>query len=218
MINPKMIKVTLIVIASVLIGITMPSQYVTASFCTNMLSEDADVDTAEDVAAGNATMMMTNQTAGGNMSEIEFLSIQAAQSSSLSQINATAYTLELKNVSDSTIMFSDRPNRIVESVSTADFVGNWTNGPNNFAADPPNAALVVENNQTGRLDTTVVDLASPVYDTTVNTLTYTIMIENGTSVELASEFGQSILVVDAINDVSRARFETNTELYRTPTA
>jgi hypothetical protein len=44
MINPKTVGVMLIVTAGVLIGITIPSQYVTASFCTNMLSEDADVD------------------------------------------------------------------------------------------------------------------------------------------------------------------------------
>jgi hypothetical protein len=119
--------------------------------------EDADVDVLEAAEAGNATTtMMTNQTADGNMT-VEFLNIQTAKSGSLSQINETAYTLELKNVSDSTIMFSDRPNRIVESVSTTDFVGNWTAGQNSFAEDAPNDALIVEDTQTGDLETVIIE-------------------------------------------------------------
>ena len=49
-----------------------------------------------------------------------------------------------KKNADSTILFSDRPNRIVTSVSTADFICNWTRGPDSFAADAPNTALIVE--------------------------------------------------------------------------
>jgi hypothetical protein len=36
----------------------------------------------------------------------------------------------------------------------------------------------------------------PIYDTTANTLTYTIMAENGTSIDLLNEFGHSVLVID----------------------
>jgi hypothetical protein len=53
---------------------------------------------------------MTNQTASnGNMTEVEFLAIQNLQSGSISQINETAYTLELNNVANKTIHFSARP-------------------------------------------------------------------------------------------------------------
>lgn len=84
---------------------------------------------------GNTTMAgATNQTTtNGNATDVQFLSIQTAQSGSLYQINATAYTLELNNVANETILFSDRPNRIVTSISTVDFVGNWTTGPNSFS-------------------------------------------------------------------------------------
>jgi hypothetical protein len=143
--------------------------------------------------AGNITMV---RNATGNVTEVEFLSIQTAQSGSLSQINATTYTLQLNNVSDSTILFSDRPNRIVTSVSTSDFVGTWTTGPDSFASDAPNDALIVEDKESGQLETAVIESFSPVYDTSTNTLTYTIMAENGTSINLPSEVGQSILVVD----------------------
>ncbi|HZD36211.1 MAG TPA: hypothetical protein VE130_13500 [Nitrososphaeraceae archaeon] len=149
----------------------------------------------EDAQTGNMTI--TNQTTTDrNMTGVEFLSIQNAKSGSLSQINETAYTLELNNVANRTILFSDRPERIVTTVSTNDFVGNWSAGQNSFSSDEPNDALIVENNQTGQLETAIVESFSPVYDTDTNTLTYTITAENGTSINLPSEFGQSVLVMD----------------------
>jgi hypothetical protein len=153
----------------------------------------------EEVEAENATMPgAANQiTTSENTTGVEFLSIQSAQSGSLSQINETAYTLELNDIANKTIMFSDRPNRIVETVSTSDFVSNWTTGPDSFAVDEPNDALIVENTETGELETAIIESFNPVYDSTANTLTYTIMAENGTSVNLPSEFGQSVVVVDA---------------------
>lgn len=75
---------------------------------------------------------MASQTAVGNMTGVEFMGIQHSESGSISQINDTAYTLELNYVSDKAILFSDRPERIVDSVITSDFVGNWTTGPNSF--------------------------------------------------------------------------------------
>ena len=99
----------------------------------------ADIDIAEAEEAGNTTMAgATNHTTDRNITDVLYLAIQTAQSGSISQINETTYTLGLNNISDSTIQFSDRPNRIVEAVSTADFVGSWTIGPNSFAVDEPN--------------------------------------------------------------------------------
>jgi hypothetical protein len=158
----------------------------------------ADLDVEEAVETGNAsTAGTTNQTeTNGNMTDVQFLSIQNAQSGSISQINETAYTLELNNVSDSTILFSDRPERIVTSISTAGFVGNWTAGPNSFESDVPNDALIVENTETGHLETAVIESFNPMYDANTNTLTYTIMAENATSINLPVEFGQTVLVID----------------------
>ena len=170
---------------------------VTISFQSTMASIML-ADLEEDVEADNATtMMMNNQTADGNMTGVEFLSIQNAQSGSISQINETAYTLDLNNVSDKTIQFSDRPNRIVETVSTSDFVGNWTTGTNSFSSDEPNDALIVEDTQTGNLDTVVIESFNPVYDIATNGLTYTITAENAT-IDLPREFGQTVLVIDNV--------------------
>jgi hypothetical protein len=131
------------------------------------------------------------------MTGVTFLFIQGAQSGSLSEVNATTSTLELSDVSDKTIMFSDRPNRIVASIDTADFIGNWSTGPNSFAADPPNVALVVDDDEVEqRQDLAVIELFNPVYDSEANTLKYDIIAENATSIGLPREFEQSTLVID----------------------
>jgi hypothetical protein len=136
MINSRIFGIVLVLGAvATPIFVVATSQNAIAS----ILDEEADVDVAEAADSGNATAMMTNQTSDGNTTGVEFLSIQTAQSGSISEINATTSTLEMSNVSDSTILFSDRPDRIVSSVSTSDFIGNWTTGPNSFAADAPNA-------------------------------------------------------------------------------
>ena len=91
-----------------------------------------------------STNYVTAQGGNGNVTESKFLFIQSAQSGSVSEVNATTSTLELSDMSDKTILFSDRPDRIVGSASTTDFIGNWSIGENNFAVDRPNAALMTE--------------------------------------------------------------------------
>ena len=141
-----------------------------------------------------------NGAAGNNnMTRAQFLFIQGAQSGSVSDVNATTSTLELSDVSDKTILFSDRPDRIVASIDTADFIGNWSTGANSFAVDPPNAALVVDDDVEQRQDLGVIELLNPEYDSVANTLRYDITAENATttttSIDLP-EFGQSTLVID----------------------
>jgi hypothetical protein len=50
-------------------------------------------------------------------------------------------TITLEGVTPSTLYFSDRPQRIVGHMSTADFVELWGEGENSFEEDPPNAVL-----------------------------------------------------------------------------
>jgi len=204
MISLKVFVMMLALIASVIAVTILHSQDAIASAYAGQTSGStrvgpADIDVEEAAEAESATMRGATKgtTTSGNMTGVvEFLSIQNAKSGSLSQINATAYTLELNNVANKTIMFSDRPERIVETVSTSNFIGNWATGPNSFSEDEPNDASIVKDTQTGQLETAVIESSNPVYDTTSNTLTYTIMAENGTSIALPEEFGQSILVVD----------------------
>jgi hypothetical protein len=168
---------------------------------------------AQAADAGDADIYMrtrTNETAAtatagnNNMTGVKFLFIQSAQSGLVLEVNATTSTLELNDVSDKTIFFSDRPDRIVGSANTADFISNWSSGPNNFAADPPNAVLIVDDEIEGEQsqDYAVIELFNPQYDPEANTLRYDItdIAENATtttSINLpAREFGQSTLVID----------------------
>ena len=128
--------------------------------------------------------------------EPKFFAIQHAQSGSLSEINETAYSLELSDIFDKTILFSDRPDRIVISVSTSNFLGNWSTGEDNFAVDAPNAVIVVDEQDVQQQDVAIVELFNPIYDSAKMTLKYDITPDNATSIELPSEFGLSTLVID----------------------
>jgi hypothetical protein len=66
----------------------------------------------------------------------ESMFVQTAQG-----IERTDGTLTLRGVTPSTLYFSDRPQRVVGQMSTADFVDLWAIGDNSFEADPPNAVL-----------------------------------------------------------------------------
>jgi hypothetical protein len=166
---------------------------------TTTTSEAATNETAAAAASGDAAAA---SPARNNMTEgVKFLAIQTAQSGTLSQINATAYTLELRNISDKTILFSDRPDRIVTSQSTSDFIGNWSQGEDSFAADPPNAVLVLDEEVEQRQqEIAVIELFNPEYDSGANTLRYDITAENATAtsslMELPSQFVQSTLIID----------------------
>ena len=124
----------------------------------------------------------------------EFFAIQHAQSGLISEINKTAYSLELNNVADTTILFSDRPDRIVTTVSTSDFIGNWSVGENSYAINPPNAVLMVDESE--KQDIAIIELFNPIYDNDKKVLKYEATLDNSTSVDLSREFGQSTIVID----------------------
>ncbi|MGD1839106.1 MAG: hypothetical protein ACPKPY_13735 [Nitrososphaeraceae archaeon] len=128
--------------------------------------------------------------------EPKFFAIQRAQSGSISEINETAYSLELNDVSNTTILFSDRPDRIVTSISTSDYVGKWITGEDNFAIDPPNTVLIVDEQE--QQDSAIVELFNPIYDSSKKALKYDVTPNNSTSIELPSEFGDSTIIIDPI--------------------
>ena len=129
----------------------------------------------------------------------EFLSIQQASSGKISEINETAYSLQLNDISDKTILFSDRPDRIVLSGSTSDFIDNWSKGIDSFAVVPPNAVLVVDE-QERQQDIAIIELFNPVYDSEKKVLKYEIIPDNATSITLPNEFGQTTIIIDPINN------------------
>jgi hypothetical protein len=66
----------------------------------------------------------------------ESMFVQTAQG-----IDRADGTLTLRGITASTLYFSDRPQRVVGHMATADFVDLWGAGDNSFEADPPNAVL-----------------------------------------------------------------------------
>ena len=68
----------------------------------------------------------------------ESMFVQTAQG-----ITSDGTTLTMSGVTPSTLYFSDRPQRVVGHMSTADFVELWGEGENSFQEDPPNAVLGV---------------------------------------------------------------------------
>lgn len=137
--------------------------------------------------------------AKGNATESnmpKFIAIQHADSGLISQINDTAYSLELNNVSHTTILFSDRPDRIVRSISTDNFVGNWSIGEDSFADEAPNTVIVVHDIE-GQ-ESAIIELFNPVYNLDEKKLMYVITPDNTTSIELPRDIGQSTLIIDGV--------------------
>jgi len=86
-------------------------------------------------------------------------------------------TLTLKNINPSMVMFTDRPVRMAERISTINFVSGWgKGGMESFAGDPPNAALTSVVGEKLRIAT--VELSEPRLDGT--TLTFEALVIEGT--------------------------------------
>ena len=93
-------------------------------------------------------------------------------------ITSDGATLTLRDVTPSTLFFSDRPQRVVGHMTTADFVELWGEGDNSFEADPPNAVLsFVEPGADAPTDAVVV-IKKPTLDN--GQLSYSIDVLEGT--------------------------------------
>lgn len=81
-------------------------------------------------------------------------------------------------IAPSTLLFSDRPERVVGHVHTNKFIHEWGKGENSFAEDPPNAVICfLEEEDVAPEEVTVV-LSYPQLDG--DTLTYAVDVLDGT--------------------------------------
>ncbi len=87
-------------------------------------------------------------------------------------------TLTLQDVSPSTLYFSDRPERVVGHMTTDQFVEQWSEGPNSFLEDPPNAVLSYVGTGEDTPSDAVVVLRDPVVSG--SSLSYSIEVLDGT--------------------------------------
>lgn len=83
--------------------------------------------------------------------------------------------LILRDISPTTLFFSDRPERIAGNMTTTAFVPFWSEGKDSFLDVPPNADIsIIEN---GTLRQTVVELQTP--ELVGGDLHYTVKVIDG---------------------------------------
>ena len=104
----------------------------------------------------------------------ESMFVQTAQG-----IDSDGKTLTLHGITPSTLYFSDRPERVVGHMTTADFVDLWSVGDNSFESDPPNAVLAFLEPGADVPDDVVVVLKEPQLSGT-GELAYSIDVLEGT--------------------------------------
>jgi hypothetical protein len=81
-------------------------------------------------------------------------------------VDAAASTIRLVKVSQQTVYFSDRPQRLAGHITMASYLKEWTAraGKDNFATDPPNATLSVYEPGSAENTLIVITITQPVVD------------------------------------------------------
>src|SRR5271165_6309687 len=120
--------------------------------------------------------------------EFEALYVQSAQ-----ELTSRDGEFTLQGLAPSTLMFSDRPERIVGHLTAAQFVEGWGDGDNSFLEDPPNAVLSFLASQDETPEDVVVTLTNPSLDG--EALTYNVDVLEG---EMRNATGPCSLFIDPI--------------------
>jgi hypothetical protein len=149
----------------------------------------------------------------------KFLFVQSFQSGGFAPKDGggDSFTLALADGLGQTVYFSDRPDRVVGASPTAKFLKNFSFG----AANPPNAALVLET-APGDTDVVVMELTAPAYDEATKTATYAAKVltdyeKLGVTfqerpkgpAEVHAEFGAASLFIDDCPDGSVDCYDGN---------
>jgi hypothetical protein len=159
-------------------------------------------------AAQDATPVTdASPAASGEADRTELLFVQSFESGAIAPKDGAdgTYTLTVQHGLGETLYFSDRPERIVGTTPTQQFLDVLGFTPEN----PPNAALVI-GSEDGGTDIAVVELMNPTYDKASSTATYDISVlenyEREVDMQLeeapsdlaavASSFGTAHLFID----------------------
>jgi hypothetical protein len=103
-------------------------------------------------------------------------------------------TLKMKNIARSTLFFTDRPVRMAGHYHTRDeFLHLWSEGPDSFAKNPPNATLSMLEVGKADLQNAVINLKNPRMQG--KDLVYDITIIEGTVPQSA---GDAVLFIDIL--------------------
>lgn len=183
-----------IIVVVLVAALAVVSASLAAAIGTLMTISSSDIDTEVLSPPANST---------------SFLFVQHASSGTIEPENDPStdaiYKLTLNGVYSNTMIFSDRPDRNVGQITTGQYAEVWTKGQDSFEADPPNAALVM-NQEDASENIIVVELLNPVYDAEKETLVYDIVELNpeegmnafqASNATLPSSFGQATLFIDS---------------------
>ena len=116
------------------------------------------------------------------------------QNSTGIEYNKAKGTLRMKNIGRSTLFFTDRPVRMAGHYHTRDeFLKLWSEGPDSFAKNPPNATLSMLEVGQADLQNAVINLKNPRMQG--KDLIYDITIIEGTVPQAA---GDAVLFIDIL--------------------
>ncbi len=118
--------------------------------------------------------------------EIEALYVQSAHGMTYED-----GVLTMQGLTPTTILFSDRPDRITGHIPSEEFFDSWGEGDNSFADDPPNAVLSIFTED--EINDVVVVLSDPALDG--DQMSYSVDILDG---EMPTSGGASSLFIDMI--------------------
>lgn len=130
---------------------------------------------------------MSSQPAG-QTDEFEALYVQSAKG-----VTSHDGGFTLRGLAPSTVMFSDRPERIAGHLTAAQFVDGWGEGENSFQDDPPNAVLSFLGEGDETPEDVVVTLTNPRIEGP--DLTYSVTVLEG---EVPASSGPCSLFIDPI--------------------
>ena len=118
--------------------------------------------------------------------EVEALFVQSAAGMAYENGRLT-----LHGVAPTTLLFTDRPQRVTGHVPTEEFLDSWGDGENSFADDPPNAVLSTFSED--EVNDVVVVLQDPALE--ADRFSYQVEILDG---EMPAKGGASSLFIDMI--------------------
>jgi len=125
------------------------------------------------------------------MQKVELLFVQ---NSTGMEYDKAKGTLRMKNIARSTLFFTDRPVRMAGHYHTAgEFMKFWTEGPDNFTKNPPNATLSIVEPNNADLVNVVVELRNPRMQG--NDLLYDVKIIEGT---MPAKADAAVLFIDIL--------------------
>jgi len=123
--------------------------------------------------------------------KVELLFVQNATGI---QYDKAKGTMRMKNIGRSTLFFTDRPVRMAGHYHTRDeFLPAWSEGPDSFAKNPPNATLSILEVGKADLQNVVINLKNPRMQG--KDLIYDITIIEGTMPQSA---GDAVLFIDIL--------------------